>query len=60
MKALIALFALVILILAAGLGWVINLISIFTDLATISLVELIVRIVGVPVFPVGALAGWFI
>lgn len=55
----VALVSLLILVLGF-IGWIINLVSIFTDAATASLVEMVIRIAGVFAFPIGALAGWFL
>ena len=41
------------------IGWFSNVIDLFRHGASMSTVQLVIRIIGVPVLPVGALMGWF-
>lgn len=47
------------LLAAAIIGWGMNIYKIFTMSWDVLTVELIIRIVGVPVAIIGAVAGWF-
>lgn len=48
----------VVAILAAGAGWVMNLIELFTNYEVMTMPEFILRLVGVPVSIIGAVMGW--
>jgi len=57
-KAWFGLFSLLV-ILVAGVGWVWNIVKIFGLWAAPIGTELVVRLVGVVVAPLGAVAGYF-
>lgn len=63
MKAAYTLFALFVLgavaTVLAIIGWIMNVFTIFTLWAGDVTAELIIRLVGVPVPFIGAIAGWF-
>jgi len=47
-----------IVVLAGSIGWVRNIIAVaHSDFSNIS-GELVVRVAGIPVVPIGAIAGW--
>jgi hypothetical protein len=56
----IALFLFYLAIIAAVLGgWVLNVIDLASGFADMALVEVIVRIAGLPVVFLGSIMGWF-
>ena len=52
-------FLLILFWLTMAIGWFMNLVTIISGFDTISLAELIVRLVGLPVVFLGAIMGWF-
>jgi hypothetical protein len=59
MKLLLALLLYGSIVIGGGIGWVRNLVALYhSDFGSVS-GELIVRAIGVPVVPVGAVVGWF-
>jgi hypothetical protein len=59
MRPIIVLFLYASLAVGGGIGWVRNLITLFnSDFSAVN-GELIVRAIGVPAVPVGAVVGWF-
>lgn len=48
----------IVAIIAAGAGWVMNLIELFTNYAVMTMPEFILRLVGVPIAIIGAVMGW--
>lgn len=49
-------FGFIALLVAAVIGWIMNIVAMFGDLTTN---ELIIRAVGVFIAPAGAIMGWF-
>lgn len=52
-------FLVLSIFLAALIGWVFNLIHIFTMSWGAITGELLIRVIGVPIPIIGAIAGWF-
>lgn len=51
--------AIIVLWIAGIVGWVMNLVSLVCNFETISVAELVVRVAGIPLFPLGAIVGYF-
>ena len=49
----------IVVIIAGVVGWVLNLIQLFGMWSQEITTELVIRIIGVPIPIIGAIAGWF-
>lgn len=57
MRTLAILYFLVLI--AIVVGWCMNLVHVIGSLSGEFTTELVVRLVGIPVFPLGVICGWF-
>lgn len=52
-------WAIILLVAFFWVGWVLNLITLFKVSYDVVTLELVLRIAGVPLSPLGGLMGWF-
>ncbi|WP_296084207.1 hypothetical protein [uncultured Agrobacterium sp.] len=50
--------AVAVAVIAGAIGWVLNLVALFTGFADMVIGELLIRLVGIPVAFVGSIMGW--
>lgn len=60
MKYLVLILVVISLAIFAGIGWVMNLFALITSGFAEFTPELLIRLAGVPIVPVGIVAGWLL